>query len=127
MAGQLDPDWSSKQGSGRSDTSSTMKSCSIVSQELVHRLLPVRSCTEHLAKCFHEAFHFAICLWSHRSNSIVLETKIICKLGKLVTIKRRTVIRLNNLRHTISGKYAIQVRKDRFRRGRMHNLNFRKS
>ena len=29
----------------------------------------------------------------------MLETKIICKLGKLVTIKRRTVIRLDNLRN----------------------------
>ena len=62
------------------------------------------SCTELLAKCFHEAFHFAICFWPQRSNSAVLETKIIRKLGKLVTIKRRTVIKRNNLRHTISGK-----------------------
>ena len=29
----------------------------------------------------------------------MLETKIICKLDKLVTIKRRTVIRLDNLRN----------------------------
>ena len=26
-------------------------------------VLPVRSCAEHRAKCFHEAFHFAICFW----------------------------------------------------------------
>ena len=47
---------------------------------------------------------------------MVLQTKIICKLSELVPIKGRTIIRLENVRHTISGKNAIKRRKDRFRR-----------
>ena len=103
----VDVHFSSTEEHGRGNASGGMWCCTIVSEKEKQFLFPilvfkVRS-TERFWYCSHETFRLRIGFWPRRSNFSMVETHVLCELGKRVTLEWWSIVRLDFCRNSMRG------------------------
>ena len=85
----------------------------VLEKKLVEILLQIPSfCMSGsyaFSKSSDKAFGLAVCFWPIWRNTSMLKSQVFCKLLKFVDVKWRSVITLQDVRNSSSGKNCVQL------------------